>query len=203
MKRTSTAGTGSTQARILTAAMALFARSGYNGVSTRDIASAVGVNEVTIYRHYPHKRDLYFAVLESELRQVHLRGDLLARLADASDGRAALNRTFELIAAALTQKPDLIRLVQFSALELGEDIDPLLRKHLRELIEVIASYLKPWISTGELCRSDARAPILMFVAIVFGYGSLHRIFSGSPSGPESIFEVYTQLLLLLQPLDSV
>ena len=203
MKRTSTAGTGSTQARILAAAMVLFARSGYNGVSTRDIASAVGVNEVTIYRHYPHKRDLYFAVLESELRQVHLRGDLLARLADASDGRAALNRTFELIAAALTQKPDLIRLVQFSALELGEDIDPLLRKHLRELIEVIAGYLKPWIGTGELCRSDARAPILMFVAIVFGYGSLHRIFSGSPSGPESIFEVYTQLLLLLGPLDSV
>ena len=37
----------------------MFANFGYNGVSTRDIANGAGVNEVTIYRHFPRKRDLY------------------------------------------------------------------------------------------------------------------------------------------------
>jgi AcrR family transcriptional regulator len=56
--------------RILTTATELFARFGYNGVSTRDVASAAQVNEVTVYRHFPHKHDLYLAVLESELQQL-------------------------------------------------------------------------------------------------------------------------------------
>ena len=49
----------SAEPQILNAASRLFASFGYNGVSTRDIATAAGVNEVTIYRHFPRKRDLY------------------------------------------------------------------------------------------------------------------------------------------------
>ena len=71
--------------RILTTATELYARFGYNGVSTRDVASAAQVNEVTVYRHFPRKHDLYLAVLESELQQLRFRGDLLARIADAPD----------------------------------------------------------------------------------------------------------------------
>ena len=51
-------------------AAGMFANFGYNGVSTRDIAAGAGVNEVTIYRHYPRKRDLYVAVLDAELQEV-------------------------------------------------------------------------------------------------------------------------------------
>src|SRR5580692_1095549 len=76
--------------RILTTATELFARFGYNGVSTRDVALAAQVNEVTVYRHYPRKHDLYLAVLEAELQQLRFRGDLLAGVADAPDGRTAL-----------------------------------------------------------------------------------------------------------------
>ncbi|MGA8628913.1 MAG: helix-turn-helix domain-containing protein, partial [Terracidiphilus sp.] len=61
-------GKGDAESRILASAAEMFARFGYNGVSTRDIASSAGVNEVTIYRHYPRKRDLYFAVLDTELQ---------------------------------------------------------------------------------------------------------------------------------------
>src|ERR1700683_3493420 len=87
--------------RILSTATELFSRFGYNGVSTRDVASAAQVNEVTVYRHYPRKHDLYLAVLESELRQLRFRGDLLAGIADAPDGRTALTRAFELLTKTL------------------------------------------------------------------------------------------------------
>jgi AcrR family transcriptional regulator len=138
MTKTSNPGKGGAEARILASAAGMFANFGYNGVSTRDIATSAGVNEVTIYRHYPRKRDLYVAVLDAELQEVKLRGDLLARVAEANDARTAVARTFELIAATLTERQDLLRLVQFSALELGDDIDPLLRRHLGQLVEVIA-----------------------------------------------------------------
>jgi AcrR family transcriptional regulator len=181
---------GDAEARILVSAAALFANFGYNGVSTRDIASAAGVNEVTIYRHYPRKRDLYLAVLDIELQQVKLRGDLLARLAEASDGKMVLERTFELIAATLAQKPELLRLIQYSALELGEDIDPLLRRHLGELVEVVSRYLEPWIRKGELRCTSAKALVLSLIAIILSHSSLHRLFLSDGIGPEEMFKAY-------------
>lgn len=190
--RISNIAKGGADARILASAAAMFANFGYNGVSTREIASGAGVNEVTIYRHYPCKRDLYVAVLNSELQQVKLRGDLLARIAEADDARTAVTRTFELIAATMTQRPELLRLVQYSALEVSEDIDPLLRRHLGQLVEVISRYLEPWVSKGELRCTSAKDLVLALVAIILSHQPLHRLFSGDESGPENLLNAYAE-----------
>ena len=190
MAAISNSGRGGAEERILLSAAALFANLGYNGVSTRDIASGAGVNEVTIYRHFPRKRDLYLAVLDTELQQVKLRGDLLSRIAEATDGRTALERAFELIAATLTQKPDLLRLMQFSTLELGEDIDPMLRRHLGQLVEVVARYLEPWAGREELRSANAKAAVLALIAMVVNYRSLHRLFSNGGAGQKAMFVAY-------------
>ena len=176
--------------RILATATELFARYGYNGVSTRDVASAAQVNEVTVYRHYPRKHDLYLAVLESELQQLRFRGDLLARIADAPDGRTALTRSFELLTKTLMHRPEILRLLQYSALELNENFDPLVRRHLGELVEVVARYLEPWIKNGELRCTNAKTVVLMLVGIVLSHNSLQRVFLGKELGPERMFEAY-------------
>jgi AcrR family transcriptional regulator len=184
---------GGAEERILLSAADLFAKLGYNGVSTRDIAAGAGVNEVTIYRHYPRKRDLYLAVLDAELQQVKLRGDLLGRIAEATNGPTALERTLELVAATLLNKPELLRLIQFSALELGEDIDPMLRKHLGQLVEVVARYLEPWASKGELHNANAKTVVLALISMAVNYRSLHRLFLSGDSGQQAIFKAYVDL----------
>jgi AcrR family transcriptional regulator len=167
--------------RIIESAAALFSKSGYHGASTRDIAQRAQLNEATLFRHFPRKHDLYLAVLESELQNVHLRGDLLMELATAPDGDSALARTFALITAMLAEKRDLIRLLQFSALELGEQFDLLLRKYLGELVEVISGYLQPWIDKGGLQCTNAKAIVMTMIAIVLNYDSLFSVFTGDQS----------------------
>lgn len=193
-----TAGTsrGGAEERILTTAAALFAQFGYNGVSTREIASSAEVNEVTIYRHFPRKRDLYLAVLSTELQRVHLRGELLSRLAEASNGRAALACTFELISTALLNDPQLLRLLGFSVLELSEDLDPLLRRHLGELVEVVARYLEPWIERGEIRSTNAKTLVLTLIAIVLSRGPLRRVFPGDAVSVDTLFDTYSEFCLV-------
>ena len=111
MYRSLKPGKGDVEGRILASATGLFANFGYNGVSVRDIAAHARVNEVTIYRHYPRKRDLYIAVLVAELRQVKLGGDLLTRIAEAGDAKSVLTFTFELISETLLTRPELLRLI--------------------------------------------------------------------------------------------
>lgn len=45
-----------TKQRILDCAMALFSKKGFNGVSIREIAKAVGIKESSIYNHYAGKQ---------------------------------------------------------------------------------------------------------------------------------------------------
>lgn len=179
--------------RILATATSLFALHGYNGVSTREIASAAQVNEVTVFRHYPRKHDLYLAVMEAGLRQFHLRGDLLAGIAEARDGQTALARTFDLIAKTLLEKPELLRLLQYSALELSADFDPLVRLHLNEFVEVTARYLEPWITKGELRCASGKTIVFTLVAIVASYSSIQRVFSAERLGPYGMFEICSNL----------
>jgi AcrR family transcriptional regulator len=196
MNRAVRSGRGDVAGRILASATGLFANFGYNGVSTRDIAACAGVNEVTIYRHFPRKRDLYVAVLDSELHQVKLGGDLLAKIAEASDAKTVLARTFDLISATLLTRPELLRLIQYSALELGEDFDPMMRKHLSQLVEVLVRYLEPWVIRGELRCASAKALVLSLIGIILSHQPLDRLFHSDGTGPEAMFTAFADNLAL-------
>lgn len=188
-------GKSATEARILSAAASLFGKLGYNGVSTRDIASAAEVNEVTIYRHFPRKRDLYVAVLAAELGRVSLRGDLLAEIAQAVDARSALTSTLDLITSTVTREPELLRLLLYSSLELHSDLDQLLRRHLGELVEVVARYLEPWVARGDLRCSSAKGLVLALISIVVFYRPLNHAFSVDTAVPELAFEGFAEICL--------
>lgn len=56
-----------TRGRLLAAAMAVFAETGYAGATTRAIAERAGVNEVTLFRHFGSKADLMTEALASQL----------------------------------------------------------------------------------------------------------------------------------------
>ena len=53
--------------RILDTASRLFAQNGFRGTTTKEIALAAGVNEVTIFRHFASKQELYDAILDAKL----------------------------------------------------------------------------------------------------------------------------------------
>ena len=50
--------------RILTQALHLFARDGYEAVSVSSIAGALGITKGALYRHYPSKRAIFEAIVE-------------------------------------------------------------------------------------------------------------------------------------------
>ena len=52
-----------TKQRILTEAINLFAKEGYEAVSVEQIANAVGIKAPSLYKHYKGKRDIFDSVL--------------------------------------------------------------------------------------------------------------------------------------------
>ena len=89
----------------------------------------------------------------------------------------------------------LLRLLGYSALELSEDLDPLLRLHLGELVEVVARYLEPWVERGELHCANAKTLVLTLIAIVLSRGPLRRVFVGDSASLPAMFETYSEFCL--------
>jgi AcrR family transcriptional regulator len=68
MARTTGSDGEKTEAAIRDAAVSLIARHGYEAVSMRQLAAKVGVQAAALYRYFPTKEDLLFALLEGHMR---------------------------------------------------------------------------------------------------------------------------------------
>ena len=53
-----------TKEKITETALELFSRHGYNGVSVRDIAKAVGIRESSLYNHFENKRAIFDEIVD-------------------------------------------------------------------------------------------------------------------------------------------
>jgi len=69
---------------ILRAAVPLFARQGFNGTTTRQIAAAAEVSEALLYKHFPSKEALYGEIDEIAVRKQQI-SDRMARLEPSTE----------------------------------------------------------------------------------------------------------------------
>jgi AcrR family transcriptional regulator len=140
--------------QILEAATALFARQGFGGTTTRQVAERAHVNEAIIFRHFPTKEDLYWAVLEHKCEEGHSKqivADYVARKVPPQEFFAGIARTF---LRAREQDSTLGRLLLFSALEHHKLSQRFFRKHIADLYEGLAQYIRQQIREGNFREVD-------------------------------------------------
>lgn len=168
----------SSQERMIDAATRLFARSGFHGVTTKEIARAAKVSEGNIFRYFPTKRGLYAAALESELRRLRVQAESLIRISNAPDTNSSLRALSELIIEIVAANPNAIRLMQFSALEFGDAMRPVYRRHLGDIVEAATRNMQSWSHDCGLQCVDPLATLLSFVAGVITLQNYYPLFSG-------------------------
>ncbi len=168
----------SAQERIISAAVVLFGRAGFNGVTTKDIAQSASVSEGNLFRYFPTKRGLFIAALESELQQFRVRAELLARVANAEEPRAVLEAIFALIIETVSVNPNTMRLLQFSALEFGQELQPVYRRHLGEILDVASRNMERWSRECGFRTLSPLLTVLSLVAMVMTAQTYYPLFSG-------------------------
>jgi TetR/AcrR family transcriptional regulator, transcriptional repressor of aconitase len=124
---------------IVTAAVPLFARKGFAGTTTRELAEAANISEGLLFRHFPSKRQLY-----GEILRLGCEGDpALDRLASLKPSTLTLvHMTRYMVGYFLlpggsdrTERDSRLRLVLHSFLEDGE--------YARELFDTIFERVHP------------------------------------------------------------
>src|SRR6186997_89530 len=101
---------------ILKAAMELFARKGFRGTTTRDLASQSDVNEAIIFRYFTNKSELYRAILEEKVHQGDEHYRQVEQMAKTSDIQTFLEFIGHQFLERHEHDSTFMRLLLFSAL---------------------------------------------------------------------------------------
>lgn len=158
----------SSREKVLKAATALFAAKGFHETSTRDVARRARVNEITIYRLFKNKQELYLQVLDDKMALVG--PEWLRLILQSSDDS---EKVFLALAQRLEElfSPTFLRLLFYAALEKPELLRKCYRPRLVHFCEILGKHIQQQIDGGVLRKVE---PTLMGQSLV-GMIAYHQI----------------------------
>jgi AcrR family transcriptional regulator len=154
---------------ILAAAMDLFAKKGFRGTTTRDLATQAEVNEAIIFRHFKNKEELYSAILEHKAGEKNqARIEEFERLASTNGDEAFFHAIGNSFLERHENDTTFFRLLLFSALE-GHELSDMFVASMTAR-NPVANYIQKRIDEGAFRRVDpelaAHSLFGMFVSYV-------------------------------------
>ena len=162
----------------------MFARSGYNGAKTRDIAEAAGVNEALLFRHFQHKEDLYAAILAEKSTELELDELLSAveRHGAQRDDRGYFEQIAQRLLAWYKDDPEFLRVMLFSGLERHPLARAYRDRHGSRLFEAIAGYVRLRQSDGVFCSIRPELAVRAFLGMVSHHALVTEVFDDTLPG---------------------
>ena len=165
--------------QIMRSASGLFARRGYRGTTTREIAQRAGINEALLFRHFPSKQKLYWTIIE-ELCNARGRRLKIKKILDAGGSDlevfSAIAREFLVRNARDTE---LTRLLWFTALENHKLSQRFFRTFVAVYYEALAGHIRRRVSDGAFRNVDPLLSARGFFGMVVYHFLIQELFGGS------------------------
>lgn len=152
------------QYKLMLAAIDLMAEKGYHGVSTKELAAAAGVSEMTLFRNFGSKLNL----LERAVEHFHY-GVEMARLFQEQivwDLRSDLLMISQVYHELMERNRKML-LIVLKNNELTSVRDKS-RKHPRRLLELLTGYFEEMQRKGKMIATDAETQAISFMWMNYG-----------------------------------
>jgi AcrR family transcriptional regulator len=164
--------------QILEVASGIFARKGYQGTTTREIAEEARVNEALLFRHFPSKENLYWTMLE-QLCHAGGRRDRMKRILaqGGTDFEVFRGIARETLRRSLRDR-ELTRLLWFTALEKHELSVRFFNTFVADYYEALAGYIRARIRQGAFRKTDPLLAARGFLGMVVYHFLIQELFGG-------------------------
>jgi len=187
----------STRERILDAALDLFARHGYAGVSMRQLAAAVGLRGSSLYNHFPGKDAIYAALIDAHGPASSAERLRSPRFRALHDDPAAFCRLYAAELLVQWQDPREQRFQDLMTTERHRMIAE--RAHyydtlFREESGLVADYFRDFALAGRITTRNPRETARLFMAGLTFVRLEHFLVPATPAPAEMVREALDRLL---------
>lgn len=161
---------------ILQVAKELFAQKGFLGVTTRELAGALGVTEPVLYEHFPSKRTLYDEILlaESKLQMAEFRR-ALKPYEEARDDDKFFLEAGTFLMRRTERDPAKLRFLLQVLLEGGDAARLFYENQSLPTHELLRQYIETRIAEGAFIALDARVAARQFMGFVIYHNSMQQL----------------------------
>lgn len=169
------------------AAAHLFALQGYHGTSTSEIARLADVSENTLFRHFDHKEDIFWAALRWHSSGLRLRREILEKMENCEAPEVVFPKIFEMLELSVKSRPELLRLIAVAFLELRGGAFQFSREYISPIVSAINRYLALSVENGQVRNLDPTITTTAIVTVALLHPGLLKMIDG---GSESYVDSY-------------
>jgi len=182
-------GSPSRREQVLLAAAELFGRRGFHAVSMEDIGAAAGIAGPSVYRHFPSKASLAYAIGRRAGDRLVLGAEEILRT--SSDEAEALGRLVESYVRNITGSPELVVSFSVGGMHLGET-------ERAELLRIQRDYVARWVdllgtARPELGAREAKITVHAALTIANDLARTRRVLA-RPNLPAELIALMTAAL---------
>lgn len=175
--------------QILAVSAKLFARRGFRGTTTRQIAERAHVNEAILFRHFPCKEDLYWSILDGKNRAAAGRKELERLFETGGNEQEIFAAIAEGILRRNTEDASLSRLLLFSALEHHRLSRRFFQTHVARYYAVLARHIRERIEAGVFRAVDPLLAARGFIGMVAYHFQMQELFGDRRYPPSDLRRV--------------
>lgn len=151
--------------KLLLAAIDLISEKGYNGVSTMEIATAAGLSEKTLFRHFGSKQKL----LEAAFDRYHY-GEEMRKLFSE---KLVWDLQTDLLLVSRTYHEIMNRNRKMIMIGIKEDghmpgFKQITKKHPQQFLEILTNYFQVMAEKGKIIHTNPELQALTFMMANFG-----------------------------------
>jgi AcrR family transcriptional regulator len=175
-----------TRTRILKAALKLFAKQGYDGTTTRDLAERAGVAEGTLFRHFTNKKAILVEVATQGW--IEILTDLLTELSEMGSYKAVA-QVMKRRMLNLHQNADLLK-VCFMEAQFHPDLREQIQSEvITKMTDVAEAFFETAMAQGIYRRMDAKMVARVFLGMFTVAGFSQDTIMSPGSSPNEMKEM--------------
>ena len=176
--------TNDKRARILEAAIKVFAERGFHSATVAEIARAAGVADGTIYLYFKGKDDLLLRLFDEKMTE--LLADAKAAVAQERTAPGKLRRFIQLHLAVVERNPDLASVLIVELRQSAQFLKAADRQKLAAYVDLIAEVVRAGQESGELDGNISPATVKRAIFGALDELALGWLLSGKRAGLKKV-----------------
>lgn len=176
-KRSRTGKKKRARERILDSALVEFGRNGYSGATTRGIAAKAEVNEITVFRNFGSKKELFKSVLQERFPLEEIKRTVQTDVKMPID--ELLSNNMKGVLKVLRNNKHMLMVIFSDVWKFPEMRKALYEIGFRRGIEFLSELMEAQMNAGRIRKMDPHIAARSIMGMIQGYFMINDILGGS------------------------